>query len=312
MTNSKIDEALLIIMSLGFPREQHNERSALSLLAVLNLRPEQSWRDAEAPLIGITPIMDFIKIHYGKVYAPNTRETVRRQTMHQFVNAGLTLINPDEPARAINSPKTVYQIEPTALELIKSFGSKTWRRSLNKYLKERRPLAERYANERAKSKIPVKLKSGLKFQISPGEHSELIKAIIEEFAPRFTPGALLIYAGDTGDKWGYVDQKGLAKLGIELDSHGKMPDVVLYWPEEKWLIIVECVTSHGPVNPKRHAELVRLFKNSTAGIVFVTAFPTRSIMGKYLSEIAWETEVWVADSPSHMIHFNGERFLGPY
>jgi hypothetical protein len=35
-------------------------------------------------------------------------------------------------------------------------------------------------------------------------------------------------------------------------------------------------------------------------------------MSRYLGEIAWETEVWVADAPSHLIHFNGERFLGPY
>ncbi len=161
-------------------------------------------------------------------------------------------------------------------------------------------------------KLPVKLATGETIRLSPGGHSELIKAIIEEFAARFVPGGVLIYAGDTGEKWGYFDKELLAKLGVELDGHGKMPDVVLYYPERGWLLLVESVTSHGPVDAKRHDELVRLFAGSRAGLVFVTAFPSRAVMTRYLGEIAWETEVWVADAPSHLIHFNGARFLGPY
>ena len=249
MTKNKIDEAIQIIKSLGLPREQHNERSGLCLLALLNLTPEKSWKDAEAPLIGITPIMDFIALHYGKKYAPNTRETVRRQTMHQFVEAGIGLYNPDEPSRPVNSPKAVYQIEPSALALMKLFGSKKWRNHLKKYLSSQKTLAERYAKEREQVKLPVFIKEGIEFQISPGEHSELIKTIIEEFAPRFTPGARLIYAGDTGEKWSYFDKEALAALGVEVDSHGKMPDVVLHWQKNNWLILVESVKSHGPVNP---------------------------------------------------------------
>lgn len=312
MIEEKINQALQIIKKLGLPKEQHNERSALCLLALLNLMPEKLWADAEAPLIGITPIMDFVKKHYGKHYAPNSRETFRRQTMHQFVDAGLARYNPDMPTRSVNSPKAVYQVAPEALELIKGFGSKEWDDTLYNYIGVQGTLATRYAKERDLNKLPVRLKNGLEFQISPGEHSELIKAIIEEFAPRFTPGAQLIYAGDTGDKWGYFDKEALSDLGVQVDIHGKMPDVVFLWPEKNWLILVESVTSHGPVNPKRHSELARLFENSSAGMVYVTAFPNRSVMGRYLGDIAWETEVWVADAPSHMIHFNGERFLGPY
>ena len=140
----------------------------------------------------------------------------------------------------------------------------------------------------------------------------LIKAIIEEFAPRFVPGGVLIYAGDTGDKWGYFDKESLAMLGVAVDGHGKMPDVVLYYPERNWLLLIESVTSHGPVDGKRHEELGRLFAASNAGLVYVTAFPSRAVMTRYLVEIAWESEVWCADAPSQLIHFNGERFLGPY
>jgi adenine-specific DNA-methyltransferase len=123
---------------------------------------------------------------------------------------------------------------------------------------------------------------------------------------------VLVYAGDTGDKWGYFDAALLSELGIEVDAHGKIPDVVLHYQVKNWLLLVESVTSHGPVDGKRHDELKSLFADSKAGLVFVTAFPNRSLMSRYLGEIAWETEVWIADSPSHLIHFNDERFLGPY
>ena len=307
-----LKSALQILAALGLPKGQQNERSALSLLALLNLQPKRNWPQAESPLMGITPIMDWIRDHYDKAYAPNTRETIRRQTMHQFVDAGLAVYNPNNPTRPVNSPATVYQIEPFALELLRSFGTTAWNNTLDAYLAKRQTLAARYANERKHNLVPVQIAAGKVMKLSPGEHSELIRKIIESFAARFVPGAVLIYAGDTGKKWGYFEKSLLAKLGVEVETHGKMPDVVLHYPDRNWLLLVESVTSHGPVDGKRHAELAKLFAKSKAGLVYVTAFPNRSIMSRYLGEIAWETEVWVADAPSHLIHFNGDRFLGPY
>jgi hypothetical protein len=312
MTHTHIEEALAIIKALGLPRAQQNERSAVSLLALLNLTPKKTWADAEAPLVGITPVMDWAHEHYEKKYAPNTRETFRRQTMHQFVAAGIVLYNPDKRDRSVNSPKAVYQIEPTTLTLIRSFGTKKWAGKLAAYLIEHQTLIAQYAKERQHNLIPVVVAPGKTIALSPGEHSELIRAIIEDFAPRFAPGSVLVYAGDTGEKWGYFDKALLTDLGVEVDAHGKMPDVVLHYTDKNWLLLIESVTSHGPVDGKRHAELSELFAGSKSGLVYVTAFPNRAIMGRYLGEIAWETEVWVADAPSHLIHFNGERFLGPY
>jgi len=307
-----IDDAHKILISLGLPRAQHNERSALCLLALLNLAPSKTWAQAENPLVGITPIMAWSREHYNKNYAPNSRETFRRQTMHQFVDAGIALYNPDKPDRPVNSPKAVYQVSPAVLTLLRSFGTAQWHDNLTTYLSLNQTLAAKYAMEREQNRIPVQIAPGKEITLSPGVHSELIRAIVEDFAPRFAPGSILIYAGDTGDKWGYFDAVLLAELGVDVDSHGKMPDVVFHFVEKNWLLLVESVTSHGPVDGKRHAELAQLFAGSTAGLVYVTAFPNRVIMSRYLSEIAWETEVWVADAPSHLIHFNGVRFLGPY
>jgi hypothetical protein len=316
MTTSKkgrhIKAAHQILVSLGLPRAQQNERSALCLLALLNLTPGKLWSKAENPLVGITPIMDWAHEHYDKEYAPNTRETVRRQTMHQFCDAGIALYNPDQPDRPVNSPKAVYQIEPAALSLLRTFGTAAWHDALKDYLAERETLVARYAKERVQNRIPVTIAPGKEISLSPGEHSELIRAIIEDFAPRFAPGSVLVYAGDTGDKWGYFDAPLLADLGVDVESHGKMPDVVLHYTAKNWLLLVESVTSHGPVDGKRHSELAKLFADSTAGLVYVTAFPSRALMSRYLGDIALETEVWVAHAPSHLIHFNGARFLGPY
>jgi BsuBI/PstI restriction endonuclease domain/BsuBI/PstI restriction endonuclease HTH domain len=312
VTNSNVESALEILTALGFPNAQLNSRSALTLLALADVQAGMSFAGATAPLVGITPIMDWARNQYNANYAPNSRETFRRQTMHQFLDAGLALYNPDNPKRAVNSPAAVYQLAPDALNLVQAYGSDAWAEALQGYLLKMGSLAERYARERQMQRVPVRVSEGLSLQLSPGAHSELIRDIIEDFAERFAPGSVLIYAGDTGDKWGYFDSQRLLDLGVSVDNHGKMPDVVLHFVERDWLLLVESVTSHGPVDAKRQAELTSLFQSSSAGLVYVTAFPTRAVMSKYLSEIAWETEVWVADAPTHLIHFNGERFLGPY
>lgn len=309
---ARIQEALSVLSILGMPRAQRNERSALCLLAIMNLIPEKAWANVENPLMGITPIMDWARKHYKKNYAPNTRETFRRQTMHQFIQAGIALYNPDRPDRPVNSPHAVYQIEPNCLAVLRTFGSSTFRKHLAAYLAQRKTLTAQYAMHREMKLVPVSIAKGKEVKLSPGEHSELIRAIWEQFGARFVPGGKLVYAGDTGDKWGYFDQKLLASLGVKVDNHGKMPDIVIHYPEKNWLILAEAVTSHGPVDAKRHQELNELFKDSRAGLVFVSAFPDRRTFTRYLEAISWETEVWIADNPSHIIHFNGARFLGPY
>lgn len=308
----KLKQAYDILVELGLPRQQLNERTALCLLCLLDMTPDKDWSDAKNPLVGITPIMDWSREHYGKNYAPNTRETFRRQSMHQFIDAGLCLYNPDKPDRPVNSPKAVYQIERNLLAVLRTYGTADYPKELQAFLHDKQTLVKKYARERDMYMIPVKLQNGTEIKLSAGEHSELIKNIVEDFASRYAPGGELVYVGDTGDKHGYFDTVLLKKLGIELNNHGKFPDVVIYFTEKNWLLLIESVTSHGPVDAKRYEELSKLFKDCTAGLVYVSAFPTRKTFLKYLEFIAWETEVWIADAPTHMIHFNGSRFLGPY
>jgi adenine-specific DNA-methyltransferase len=307
-----IREAREFLRALRFDAERSNERSALVLRALLDLRPDQPWAAAENPMLRTVEIMDFLRQHYGRDYKPNTRETIRRQTLHQFAAAGMVVQNPDRPDRPVNSPHWCYQVTDRALLLAHAFDTLKFEDKLNEYLTELPGQLELYAAERKKIRIPVTLPRGQEITLSPGGQNELLQKIIEDFCAYYTAGGMVLYIGDADEKQAFFDREELKNLGVTLDEHGKMPDLIVYMKDKNWLVLLEAASSHGPVDAKRHAELQTLFAGSTAGLVFVSCFPTRKEMRKYLDKIAWETEVWCADNPTHLIHFNGERFLGPY
>ena len=309
---SKRIEAAEIIKSLGLPRQQQNERSALTLLALAGLEEVFPWAGAKRPLLRIVDIMAWMRDKYGKDYAPNSRETVRRQTIHQFEQARLIDRNPDDPKRATNSGDTNYQLNEEAVKVLRAFGTDGFSKHCEEFLHIHGTLTAAYSRARNLLKVAVTLPSGDKIELSPGVHNELQKHIIEEFAPRFTPGCIVLYVGDTAEKRLVVATEMLKEMGVPEMNHDKLPDVVLYDERKKWLFLIEAVTSHGPVSPKRHAELESSLNDCKAGRVYVTAFLDFNGFKKYASEIVWESEVWIADVPDHMIHFNGDKFLGPY
>ncbi|MEU4129292.1 BsuBI/PstI family type II restriction endonuclease [Streptomyces wuyuanensis] len=310
--NVRVSETRSLLELLGFDSVRSNERSAHVLLALLQLSPEAKWSQAERPMLRTYDLMEWLRQVYDKDYAANTREHIRRKTLHQFVEAGLIVRNPDQPDRPVNSPKTCYQIEATAYGLITSFQQDGFEERLTEYLVARPGLQALYAKEREMQRIPVQLPGGKEVKLSPGGQNTLIAQIISEFCERYTPKGEVLYIGDADDKWAIFEEEALASLGVEVDSHGKMPDVVVYLREKNWLVLIEAASSHGPVDGKRHGELSDLFHGTSAGLVFISALPSRVELRTYLKEIAWETDVWCADNPTHLIHFNGERFLGPY
>ena len=308
----RLAEAIKALTALQFAPKQRNETAAYTLLAVLDLQPDAPWAEAQAPLRGITPVIDFVAAAYGMRYAPNTRETVRDDAVKFFVEEGLLLRNPDDPNRPTTSGKTVYQIEPLALALLRKVGTIEWTPALQQYLASRESLKREISRKRELARVPVTLPDGSYVALSPGGQNPLIKAIIEQFCPAFAPGGLVLYIGDTEDKFVHLETKNLASLGVTLGSAAKIPDVIVHYTAKNWLLLIEAVTSAGPVDGKRRKELKDLFADCKAGLVFVTAFENRRRMQSFVSHIAWESEVWIAEDPDHMIHFNGERFLGPY
>lgn len=292
--------------------ERCNERSVLTLLALLHLRPGDAWAVASNPMLGTRAIMDWMRDYYDHDYAANTRETIRRFTLHQFADALLVQQNPDRPDRPVNSPKWNYQVTPEALAVIQQYGTPEFDTAAAAYIAEAPGLKAQYAAAREMNRIPITLPCGEPFTLSPGGQNVLIKQIVEEFCPRFTPGAAVLYVGDADAKWALFEANRLAELGVTVDQHGKMPDLVVYLADKNWLVLMEAASSHGPVDAKRRGELAALFESATPGLVYISCFPDRKEMRKFLQHIAWETDAWCAEDPTHLIHFNGERFLGPY
>ncbi|CAN5346194.1 BsuBI/PstI family type II restriction endonuclease [soil metagenome] len=308
----KVEQARHLLHELGFDRERTNDRSALVLLALLRLRADSEWSAAASPMLGTRAIMDWIAAEYGVDYAPNTRETIRRFTLHQFADAMLVEQNPDQPDRPVNSPKWCYQVHLRALQVVRAFGRTAQPALLAAYLRDAPGLKVRYEAARQMHRIPVTLPDGAPLTLSPGGQNVLIKQMIEGFCSYYTPGGHLLYVGDAEAKRAVFDQSAFAAVGVTVDQHGKIPDLVVHLPARNWLVLLEAASSHGPVDANRQRELAELFSGSTAALVFVSCFSSRAEMRKYLADIAWETEVWCADNPTHLIHFNGERFLGPY
>jgi hypothetical protein len=309
---TRLRDAIEMLHALGFNGRQTNDVAAYTFLALIDLKPHQSWNEASDLPRGITPIIKFIAEAYSVVYAPNTRETIRDEAVKYFVESGMVIRNPDDPNRPTNSGKTVYQIEPSALETFRSFGTLEWPVKLKSYLQTRGRIRKELLRERKLSRIPVKLPSGKTVTISPGGQNPLIKNVVEEFCPRFAPAGTVIYIGDAEDKFQHFEAEYLHGLKVTISSSAKMPDVVVHDAKRNWLLLIEAVTSAGWVDGKRRKELKELFAGCKAGLVFVTAFSTRDSMRVHAAEISWETEVWIAEDPDHLIHFNGERFLGPY
>ena len=311
ITMGKIEQAQEILEIIGFPSAQKNEISALTLLALAQLSEKSAWNDAVKPMLRVHDILIEIKQRYGREYAENSRETIRRRVLHQFEQAGIVIRNADEPTRPTNSGLTNYMLSELALSVVCAYGSSKWKAKVKAFVDQQGKLLDVYQKAREQIKIPLQVAEGKVYKLSPGKHNKLEVAIVEEFGPRFAPGAKLIYFGDTAKKTLILDEEIFSKLGISVSDHGKFPDVILYDLKKKWLLLIEAVTTHGPVSPKRHVELEKLFEKCKTGKIYVTAFLDFATYKKYANDIAWETEVWIAETPSHMIHLNGDKFLGP-
>ena len=309
---SKQDDALDIIRALGLPSRQQNERSVLTLLALAGIGPRGSWRKTSQSMLRIWDIMAFMRDRYDKDYAANSRETIRRHTIHQFEQARMVDRNPDDPTRPTNSGQTCYALTDDVVVVLKAYGTKQFDRRVAEFIERFGELQTAYNKLRDLHKVSLQVQGGEKYRLSPGNHNQLQAAIINDLGPRFAPGATILYIGDTAKKYVMCETKRFEALNVAISEHDKLPDIVLYDAKKRWLYLIEAVTSHGPVSPKRHAEIESMMCKCPAERIYVTAFPNRTLFRQYAAEIAWETEVWIADNSDHMIHFDGEKFLGPY
>ncbi len=302
----KINEARELLKMLGMPKTQQADICCYVLLAMAGIKPDTLWKDAGNEWIRIHDIIQFANTYYGSTYAENSRETFRKQALHHFRNAALV----EDNGKATNSPNYRYRLTEETLQMVRTFQTSEWQKSVSRFLEYHEKLVDMYASKKKMTMMPVRI-NGADFQFSTGKHNELQKAIIEEFAPRFAPNSECLYVGDTIEKDLVKNVDKLEKLGFEITLHDKMPDVVLYREDKDWIYFVESVTSVGPMDSKRILEITEMTKNVTAGKIFVTAFLDFKTYKRFSETLAWETEVWIAEMPEHMIHLNGDKFLGP-
>lgn len=303
---NKLENAKEILASLDMPNKQQTDICCYSLLALTGMSPEKSWASATNNWTRIHDILVFTKEKYGIYYAENSRETIRKQALHHFRNAAVI----EDNGKATNSPNYRYRITPEMLELIRSFNTSEWEQKLRMFKKCHVTLVDLYASKKMLSKMPVKINNA-DYVFSPGKHNELQKAVLEEFAPRFAFKCECLYVGDTIKKDLIKCEDKLSELGFKITLHDKMPDIVLYRKDVDWIYFIEAVTSVGPMNPKRIKELEDMTGNVKSGKIYITAFPDFKTFKQFSETLAWETEVWISDMPDHMIHLNGDKFMGP-
>ena len=304
--DKKIEETREFLQTIGMPKAQQADICCYVILAMAGVKPDMSWSEATNEWIRIHDIIQFVNTFYGMSYAENSRETFRKQALHRFRTAALI----EDNGKATNSPNYRYRLTEETVQILRTMGTQKWKESIKWFLYYHEKLIDLYASKKKMTMMPVNI-NGESFKFSTGKHNELQKVIIEEFAPRFAPNSDCLYVGDTIEKDLVKNVEKLKELGFEITLHDKMPDVVLYREDKDWIYFVESVTSVGPMDPKRILEIEEMTKDVMAGKIFVTAFLDFKTYKKFAEELAWETEVWIAEMPEHMIHLNGDRFMGP-
>ena len=304
--DKKIEETRKFLQTIGMPKSQQADICCYVILAMAGIKPDMLWSEATNEWIRIHDIIQFVNTFYDMSYAENSRETFRKQALHRFRTAALI----EDNGKATNSPNYRYRLTEETVQILRTMETPVWKEAVNRFLCYHEKLIDIYASKKRMTMMPVNI-NGENLKFSTGKHNELQKAIIEEFAPRFAPNSECLYVGDTIEKDLVKNVEKLKELGFEITLHDKMPDIVLYRKDKDWIYFVESVTSVGPMDPNRILEITEMTKDVTAGKIFVTAFLDFKTYKKFAEDLAWETEVWIAEMPEHMIHLNGDRFMGP-
>ncbi|MBC7571970.1 MAG: restriction endonuclease [Spirosoma sp.] len=310
-----VNEALDILDSVGIPVSMKSERGAEKMaqafLAVANVT--EDWTTAsDTTHLQTRQIIAFVNKHFEETISPGSYDDIRRKDLKLLVIADLIVNSGDKLSAATNDPTRGYALHSDFKNLVVQYKTKSWAKSLAAFNTTKPSLADLLERKRTIEQIPVSLPGGKPLNLSLGEHNVLQKAIIEQFLPRFGSDCHVLYIGDTSNKMLHIEEEELARLAFFKLSHDELPDIIAYSEKNNWLYLIEAVHSSGPMSEIRVHELKKLLKECRAELIFVTAFLTRTDFRKWVMNIAWETEVWIADNPDHLIHFNGHKFLGAY
>ncbi len=317
----KIAQACHLLEAIGLPMEKQTDRRkkrwAMALLGAANLKPNSSWK--KAAIAGETDhsittreMIEFWNTYYGEKLSRGSYDDVKRKDLDVLMVAGIVAGSSANSNANANDPTRGYAITKEAANLLTTFGTKDWDKAVADFTKIAGTLRNRFNKGRVRKSVEIKTPRGDVLTLTPGPHNLLQKQIVEMFLPQFVQDAVLLYVGDATNKSLFIDEAELKKLGFFELSHEMLPDVVAYSPKRDWIILVEAVHSANPIDQVRHLQMEESTKKCKAPRVYVSAFKDRAAFRKWVVEISWETEAWLADEPEHLIHFNGDKFLGPY
>lgn len=318
-TRKLIIDAIRIINATGLPIDdltvRRLEKMAMSFLALCSMTTSKKWSQSlsitDGNILGTRDIIHYINQHFKENISPGSYDDIRRKDLVRLVGMGLVVKSADNPNADTNDGTRGYAIEENFSTLIKSYGSPSWNNNMDSFEIDQE-YVDLFQSKRNIRKLKVELEKGVTITLDDGPHNKIQKAIIEKFLPIYGYNAQVLYIGDTSKKQLHKYSELMIKLGLDIKDRGMLPDIIAFSKEKNWIYLIEAVHSSNPLNPERCIEIQRtVLKNCPYGIVFVTAFLTRNDFAKWVSQIAWETEVWLADTPEHMIHFNGDKFLGP-
>lgn len=304
-----------VFQLIGIPVDNTDrklERMAKACLAVGKIKKDFSEACSfEGGFTRTRDIIAFENEYLGEDISSGSYDDIRRQDLKLLVEAGIIVNSSSTEEQATNNPSRGYGLSTSFANLLHSFGSSRWEILLNEFRKETKSLKEELERRRDLQKVPVTLPNGKTIVLSYGEHNNLQKAIIEVFLPLFGFGAEVLYVGDTKDKFLHLEKAELEKIKFFTLEHEELPDVVAYSREKNLLYLIEAYHSTGEWDEIRVRKVKRKLEESgcTANIIFFTAFENKNIFKQKAKDIAWETEVWIADSPEHLVHFNGYKFL---
>ena len=303
---NRVEEARDFLTQIGVPKNLRKDMCCYILVALADMAIKSSWQEANNPWMRIHDIISYLETHGIKSYAENSRETVRKTGLRPLRDLAIV----EDNGQTTHSGNFSYRLTNEVLDLLHSYQTSEWETALKYYLKYNGALVHSYQSKKELQKMPVRV-NGQDLRFSPGKHNQLQKQILEVFAPRFAkPSFECLYVGDSTDRYMYKNDKLLYELGFDI-TLDVLPDLVLYVPEKKWLFFVECVTTVGPMDQRRVEDIEKMTQGVDAGNIYVTAFQDFTTYKKFSQVLAWDTEVWIADAPEHMIHLNGDNFMGP-
>ncbi len=315
LIQKRINETCHALRQMGLPDKtpRKEETRALAVLACAGLLPSEDWKDLKnVDQFSLTTrqIIAFVNQNYEESIAAGSYDDVRRSWLLDPRNANIVVTN--KPNASQNDPTRAWGLSKFATETLTAYGTPNWAKALKKWGSLEVNLATEMKKIRKLNRTKVIIPNGRQIELGPGAHNGLIREIIEEFLPRFGFDSNVLYVGDAETRAIILEEKKLNDLNFFKLGDTELPDVIAYSKSKNWLYLIEAVTSSGPMSFSRTEKLIKALSKCTADLIFVTAFPERAIMRKHLADLAWETEVWLSSDPDHLIHLNGDKFLGPH